>query len=80
MSRTVFDVQCKGCRPAMLDVATGRPLPDDHRLMMIVNRLWDEQSIETKMAWHRVTCLNSRASKDLELTTTFIKLFTKACE
>lgn len=65
MSHDRFDDECSGCRPMMLDVQTRRPLADDSIEMKIVNRLWNETSVEERLAWHRFTCLNSRTVEDL---------------
>lgn len=66
-----FDDTCRGCRPAMMSVKTGQPLPDDAPEMVIVNRLWKETTLEERQAWHRMTCLNSRAVDDLRLSKAF---------
>lgn len=71
MSRERFDDECAGCRPAMVDVKTGRVLADDSVEMTIVNRLWGETSREERLAWHRFTCQNSRALVDVQLVKAF---------
>lgn len=71
MSRSTFDDECPSCRPAMLDVRTRLPLADDSPAMKIVNRLWGETTIAERQAWHRFTCLNSRAVDDLRLAKVF---------
>jgi hypothetical protein len=72
MSRDHFDDECAGCRPAMVDVKTGRPLADDSIEMTTVNRLWGETTLEERQAWHRVTCQNSRALPDMKHTKAFV--------
>lgn len=71
MSREHFDSECPGCRPAMMDVKTGRQFADDSPEMTIVNRLWGETTAEERRAWHRFTCQNSRALGDVLLAKTF---------
>lgn len=65
MSRDRFDDECPGCRPAMVDVKTGRLYADTSAEMQVVNRLWTETTPQERQAWHRVTCQNSRALVDL---------------
>lgn len=63
-----FCDHCPGCRPALVDVATGRVLPDDSTLMIAVNRVWNTHtSYAERKAFIEVTLHNSRAEKDLQL-------------
>lgn len=78
MSNLIFDDDCAGCRPAMLDVKTGKPLPDDDPNMVIVNRLWRETTLAERQAWHRFTCLNSRAQVDVITAAVFAQRVEKA--
>ena len=71
MSRVLFDDECPGCRPAMMDVKIRRLFADDSVEMTIVNRLWSETTIEERRAWHRVTCQNSRSLVDMQFTNAF---------
>lgn len=50
VSRDQFDDDCPGCRPAMLNVKTGRTYADDSPTMVIVNRLWRETSLAERQA------------------------------
>ena len=72
MSRALFNDECLGCRPAMMDVKTKRVFADDSVEMAIVNRLWSETTIEERRAWHRVTCQNSRLLVDVQITKAFV--------
>lgn len=68
MSREEFSDECQGCRPAMLDVKTGKVLPPDNPMMVAANNVWDHQTtLEERQAYHRVCCLNSRDPDDLHL-------------
>lgn len=60
MSLQKFDDSCPGCRPAMIDVQTGEPLPPEHPAMVKVMALWATTSRAEREAFHDVTCLNSR--------------------
>ena len=71
MSHDAFDDECTGCRPAMLDVKTRQLLPDDAPEMVTVLRLWNALSLKDKRAWHRFTCLNSRAKEDIAFAKRF---------
>jgi len=72
MSRALFNDECPGCRPAMVDVKTKRVFADDSVEMTIVNRLWSETTIDERRAWHRVTCQNSRSLVDVQITKAFV--------
>jgi len=71
MSRDRFDDECPGCRPAMMDVKTGRLFADDSAEMSAVNRLWGATTPEERRAWHRFTCQDSRAPEDMILVRAF---------
>ena len=71
MSRALFDDECPGCRPAMVDVKTGRVFPDDSAEMKTVNRLWAQTTLQERQAWHRVTCQNSRSIVDVQIAKRF---------
>jgi len=73
MSIERFDDECPGCRPAMMDVRTGKLFPADSAEMKIVDRLWRETTPEERRAWHRFTCQNSRALVDVQLAEAFGK-------
>ena len=80
MSLDKFDNSCRGCRPALLDVHTGKTIPDDHPTMVTIIKIWDEQiSQETKRAWHSVTCQNSQDPTDLAKAREFVDLIESAC-
>ena len=67
MSLQRFDDSCPGCRPALLDLQTGLPLPDDHPAMLKVVALWATTTRAEREAFHHITCLNSRDPVDLAL-------------
>jgi hypothetical protein len=62
-----FDDDCEGCRPVILDIETGRPLPDDHPVMVKIRIIWAGTNFHQRKAFHDVMCLNSRAPADLAL-------------
>jgi hypothetical protein len=65
MSFEQFDDNCPGCKPAILDLQTGRPLPADHPSMIKITAIWETTSRVQRQAFHRVMCLNSRDPVDL---------------
>lgn len=67
MSRKVFSDECQGCRPAVFHPETGRVLSNDDPVMVKVNVVWETTTREEREAFHRVTCLNSRAPEDLSV-------------
>ena len=63
-----FCDHCPGCRPALLDAATGQVLPEHSPLMQAVNRVWNTQtSYAERKAFIEVTLRNSRSAADLQL-------------
>jgi len=66
MSKKVFEDDCPGCRPVIIDLQ-GRPVPANDPVVKAVNRVWAETTREEREAFHRVTCLNSRAFTDLTI-------------
>lgn len=65
MSIEVFSDDCPGCRPAMINLATGERFPDDSPPMLAVLEVWKNTTVGQRLAWHRVTCQNSRTEMDL---------------
>lgn len=62
-----FCDSCPGCRPAMM-TTEGRRIADDDPMMVIVNRLWDnETTYAQRRAFIEVTLKNSRKPHDLRL-------------
>lgn len=68
----------KHCRITLIHVETRQPLPDDDPKMVIVNKLWDQQTMATKIAYHNVCCCNSRDPLDLGLWGQFLMLVAEA--
>ena len=69
-----FDPNDPRCRPAILDMRTGRPLPDTHPTMIAATKIWEEMPREKQEALHRVWVGNSRAPEDLEVGGEFTQL------
>lgn len=66
---------CSGCRPAVFDPDTG---VIDEALTAIAGRIYDATTPETRRAWHRVTCLNSRDFIDVNLAKSMVAALQKA--
>ncbi len=71
MSWETYEDACPGCKPAMLNLATGARLPDDSPEMKLILAIFDKLTLPERQAWHRFTCMNSRASGDLEVISRF---------
>lgn len=67
MSWEKHDDDCPGCRPAILDVRTGKALPPDDPIMRAVNAVWAQTTLAERQAFHRVCCENSRDQADLDI-------------
>jgi len=59
----------------MLDVQTGKVLPEDHPIMRKMLGVWAETTLSERQAYHRVMCLNSRDPLDLFLVRGIIERF-----
>jgi hypothetical protein len=63
-----FCDHCPGCRPVLIDVNTGQPLPADSPSMVKVNQVWaSETTYEQRKAFIEVTLHGSCSSNDLRL-------------
>lgn len=52
----------------MLDTTTGKKLPDDSPIMLVVNQIWDnETTYQERKAFIEVTLHNSQSPSDLRL-------------
>jgi len=67
MSYAKFEDDCPNCRPALIDVKTGKILPDDSAEMKAINSIWAATTKEQREAFHRATCLNSKEDRDLNV-------------
>lgn len=67
MSWEEFSDECPGCRPALIDVETGKVLPEDSPTMQIIFTVWRRTTRKERQVFHRVTCLNSRVPSDLRI-------------
>lgn len=64
----------------MVDAQTGKVLPDDSPQMQCVLSIWAETTREEREAFHRVTCLNSRAKSDMQTMADLSARMQKALE
>lgn len=65
MSHGNFEDDCKGCKPVLIDLQTRKPMAEDTPEMQAVLKVWAETTLAERQAFHRMTCLNSRAPEDL---------------
>jgi hypothetical protein len=61
MSSDAFENDCPGCRPALLDVKTGKTFAADTPEMKVINCVWSGTTKGERQAFHAFTCQNSRA-------------------
>ena len=62
-----FSDDCPHCRPTILCLDTGEPLPDDSPVMTAVNKFWDgETTYAQRRAYIEVTLKNSRKREDID--------------
>jgi hypothetical protein len=59
----------------MIEVKTGKPLPDSDPFMQKVRAEFKKASRAEKMARHNVTCSNSRDPEDLKLSANLVARF-----
>lgn len=63
-----FCDDCPGCKPAILDIKTNKPLPSDDPLMKAVMFMWKNgTTYQERKAYIEVTLHNSRLPSDLRL-------------
>ena len=63
-----FCDSCPGCRPAIFSMETGRPLPPEDPIMIVVNDIWDTQTTYAqRRAFIEFTLHNSRNPQDMRL-------------
>ena len=60
-----YDDDCPGCRPAIVDVETGKVMSPDDPVMRRMMEIWANTTLPQRRAYHRVMCLNSRDPLDL---------------
>ena len=65
MSRDFYEDDCAGCKPAIIDQKTGQVMSDTDPIMVRVNAAFEKASRPQKMAWHNITCHNSRDPEDM---------------
>jgi hypothetical protein len=66
VSKDLFEDDCADCRPVLINSATGQVFSADSIEMRAVNAVWETTELADRQAFHRVTCLNSRAPTDLQ--------------
>jgi hypothetical protein len=78
MTLEAHDDDCPGCKPALLNIDTGEPEPDNSPIMQVVFGIWDTLTLAERQAWHRVTCQNSREPADMRVAKSFAETIQKA--
>jgi hypothetical protein len=79
MSWDAYDPNCRGCRPALTNLRTGRRVPDTEPPMPAILALFETLSDDEKRAWHAFTCLNSRDPAVLAAVESFASRMQAIC-
>ena len=66
MSWEVYEDECPGCRPVLINPETGKVIPDSAPEMQAVLRTWRQTTRDERLVFHRVTCLNSTSATDMQ--------------
>lgn len=80
MIKHEFDPNCEDCKPALLDIKTGRPLPKTDPMVVTATEIWEALSLEDKKALNRVWVHNSRDAHDMQTCARYAKAVQKAME
>lgn len=64
---------CPDCRPIVFDPKTGKVLRAGHPLQLAADQAWRDALPAQRVAWHRVTCLNSADPLDRILATKIVE-------
>ena len=67
----IFDPNCPGCGPAVMDPSTGEVLPSTHPVMVIAMKIWRGMDRNAQAAFHRFTVLNGRDPEALRVIQEF---------
>jgi len=63
-----YDDNCEGCQPAMMDIKTGKPMEQDHPVMVALMKAWREKTTLTeRRATSRVWMGQSQNPIDFEI-------------
>lgn len=74
-----FCDHCPGCRPALLDLATGKPLAEDTPVMIAVNKIWDnDTTYAQRKAFVAITWHQSKKPDDVKLAMMITQKIEKA--
>lgn len=76
MSVEQFDNTCTGCKPVVIEPATGVAFGEDTPIGKAMESAWETLSLDERQAFHRVCCLHSRDETDLNVCTKLTKQMT----
>lgn len=73
-----FCDHCPLCRPSILNITTGKKLPDDSPTMIKVSRMWThETTYKERKAFIDVTAHNRQTPENMRLANTVIEKMRK---
>ena len=67
MSKNKFSDDCPGCRPALMDLKTGKVLGPDTPEMKAIDEIWADTTKQEREAYHRFCCSNERSPSTMRL-------------
>lgn len=80
MPKKRFEGTCKNCKLTVIDKETKKVFPDDHPYMIAAKELWERQSLEVKLAWHKVSCMKSRKLVDVKMYDDLLDTFAEVID
>ena len=76
-----YSDDCPGCQPAILDMRTGKPLPQDGPVMKaVIEAFHTKTTLAQRLRWHRVVIQNSRDPEDLRIAGEVARVLEEAME
>lgn len=70
-----FCDSCEGCKPAILNAQTKKPIPYDDPMMIAVMDVWNNNtSFAQRRSYIEVTLKNSRREHDMKLFTEVMEM------
>lgn len=78
MPWTEYRDDCPGCRPCVVNLATGIPYAEDSDIGKAIGRVWSVTTRAQKQAFHAVTCNSSRDHVDMMLAERVVHSIQKA--
>lgn len=62
-----YDENCPGCRPAMIDVKTGKRMASNHPVMLAVLSVYDNATLEERRALHKLWVDSDQSEENMRI-------------